>query len=325
MHFSILQLYPRVKWQFILLSIDKRNDSDMDVSYDYYKIFYTVAKYGSITAAAQALFLTQPTVSKTLARLEEKLGCTLFLRSKKGVSLTPEAVQLYAHIAPACEHILKAEEELVSRQAAAAGSIRIGASETTLHHFLLPFLERFRLAFPDVRLKIANTSTPAALTALRDGLIDCAVITSPVETEGLNVTALTTFEDYVIAGTRYADLATAPLTLATLEGRPLICLEEGTTSRRCLQQYFLQQGLTLRPDIELATSDLIVPLVRHNLGIGFVPAEFAREALQAGEVVRLELTPPLPRRRICLVTDAGRSLPPVVQRWTRLLKESAAL
>ena len=82
----------------------------MDISYDYYKIFYMVAKYGSVTAAAQALFLTQPTVSKTLARLEEKLGCTLFHRSKKGVTLTPEAERLNNNIAPECEHILKAEE-----------------------------------------------------------------------------------------------------------------------------------------------------------------------------------------------------------------------
>ena len=293
----------------------------MDISYDYYKIFYMVAKYGSVTAAAQALFLTQPTVSKTLARLEEKLGCTLFHRSKKGVTLTPEAVQLYAHIAPACEHILKAEEELASRRTEAAGSIRIGASETTLHHFLLPFLERFRSAFPDVHLKIANTNTPAAVSALEDGLIDCAVITSPMETEGLEITVLCDFEDMVIAGTQYAFLAGKPLPLSALETFPLICLEEGTSSRWRLQRYFLQHGLTLRPDIELATSDLITPLVRHNLGIGFVPAEFARGALAAGEVVRLELEQPLPCRHICLVTDPRRVLPPAARNCVKMLKE----
>lgn len=293
----------------------------MDISYDYYKIFYTVAKYGSVTAAAQALYLTQPTVSKTLARLEQKLGCTLFIRSKKGVSLTPEAAQLYAHIAPACEHILRAEEELIARQSAAAGSIRIGASETTLHHFLLPYLERFRIAYPDVRLKITNTSTPAALDALGDGLIHCAVITSPAQAEGLDVVPLSAFEDIAIAGTRYAHLAGHPLPLADLSAYPLICLEEGTTSRLFLQRYFQQQGLTLRPDIELATSDLITPLVRHNLGIGFVPAEFARQALDDGEVIRLELEQPLPRRRICLVTDARRSLPPAARGWVQMLKE----
>lgn len=292
----------------------------MDISYDYYKIFYTVARYGSVTAAARALYLTQPTVSKTLSRLEEKLGCTLFLRSKKGVTLTPEAERLYTHIAPACEHILKAEEELASRQTAAAGSIRIGASETTLHHFLLPFLEQFRLAYPAVRLKVANTSTPAALDALRDGLIDCAVITSPVEAERLEVVGLSYFEDIAIAGTQYTFLAGRPLTLGELEPYPLICLEEGTSSRRQLQRHFLQQGLPLRPDIELATSDLITPLVRHNLGVGFVPAEFAREALASGEVVRLDLAPPLPARRVCLVTDARRGLPPAARNWVQMLK-----
>ena len=101
----------------------------MSVSFDYYKIFYYVAKYRNITTAAKALFLSQPTVSKYIQSLEEALGCALFVRSKKGVSLTPEAELLYPHIAQACELILQAEEELFSRQSLQSGVIRIGASK----------------------------------------------------------------------------------------------------------------------------------------------------------------------------------------------------
>ena len=80
----------------------------MSVSYDYYKIFYYVAKYRNITAAANALFLSQPTVSRTIQNLETELGCQLFIRSKKGVVLTPEGEILYRYVSRAHRSITQA-------------------------------------------------------------------------------------------------------------------------------------------------------------------------------------------------------------------------
>ena len=84
----------------------------MSVNLDSYKTFYYVAKYRNITHAAKALFQTQPTVSRCIAGLEAELGCRLFVRSKKGVMLTPEAELLYQHISAACQEIFLAEEQL---------------------------------------------------------------------------------------------------------------------------------------------------------------------------------------------------------------------
>ena len=74
----------------------------MGINFELYKTFYYVARYRNITHAAKALFQTQPTVSRCIAQLEAQLGCTLFVRSQKGVSLTPEAEVLYRHVATAC-------------------------------------------------------------------------------------------------------------------------------------------------------------------------------------------------------------------------------
>ena len=82
----------------------------MYISYDYYRIFYYVAKYKSISQAAKQLLQNQPNLSKAIQNLESALDCTLFIRTRHGVTLTPEGEKLYAHIKIAFEHIEAGEE-----------------------------------------------------------------------------------------------------------------------------------------------------------------------------------------------------------------------
>ena len=80
----------------------------MNVNFENYKTFYFVAKFGNITAAAEALYSEQPNVTRTIKNLEKELGCTLFTRSNKGVTLTPEGEKLYRRVAIAYEQITAA-------------------------------------------------------------------------------------------------------------------------------------------------------------------------------------------------------------------------
>ena len=148
----------------------------MAVSLDFYKTFYYAAKYGSFTEAAKALYVTQPTVTHAISCLERELGCALFVRSRKGAALTPEGSLLYEHVRSAFDHLQEAEKTLQDRKALLSGQVRIGASETTLHFFLLPCLRNYRRLYPGVRLKVSNGTTPQALAALREGAIDCAIL-----------------------------------------------------------------------------------------------------------------------------------------------------
>lgn len=278
----------------------------MSVSYDHYRVFCAVASSGSITTAARGLFLSQPTVSRTIQSLEAELGCPLLLRSKSGVSLTPEGELLYSHAARALAHLQKAEEELKNRRTLAEGSVRIGASEMTLRNYLIPFLEAFRRRYPGIRLKIATCTTLSALSALKDGLIDFAIVISPIEEEGFLIQPLASFQDIVIAGERYFALKGQKLTLAQLVALPdcaLICTDSATTSRSYLERFFAEHGVPLNPDIELAATDLITPMVARNLGIGIVPEQFARQELKEGKVIQLNLAQQLPPRQICLVQN----------------------
>ena len=81
----------------------------MNISYDYYRTFYFVAKHKSFTAAAEELFAGQPNVTRTVKMLEEQLGCALFVRTKRKVELTPEGEKLFQHVRIAIEHLIRGE------------------------------------------------------------------------------------------------------------------------------------------------------------------------------------------------------------------------
>ena len=86
--------------------------NNMDVNFEYYKIFYYVAKYRNFTRAAMVLGNSQPNVTRAMNCLEQQVHTTLFVRTNRGVHLTAEGERLYAHVSKAMEHILEAEEEL---------------------------------------------------------------------------------------------------------------------------------------------------------------------------------------------------------------------
>lgn len=302
--------------------MDMQKEPPMSVSFDSYKVFYHVARHGNITAAARALYLSQPTVSQCILNMERELNCTLFQRSKKGVLLTPEGEMLFRHVSIACRHIWEAEEEISAALQLTDGTVRIGATGTTLHHYLMPHLKHFKEMYPDIKLKISNNNTPATLKALDTGLIDFAIIVTVSESlDGYQVYPLTEFQDILIGGAKYAGLCSHPLSIQELCSYPLICMEPDSVTRQFLETFFASHGAVLAPDIELETVDLIVPMTENNLGIGFVPFDFASQKMEEGKIFRLFLKEPLPFRRICLVLSEAHPLSKAAGLFTALLRE----
>ena len=281
----------------------------MLISYDAYRVFYTVARLGSFTKAAGTLLSSQPNLTRTIRNLESALGCTLFVRSNRGAVLTPEGEKLFARVSVACEQIQAGEEELASDRSLQSGVVSIGASETALHGFLLPVLGAFHRAHPGIRLRIANHSTPQAFSALRNGLVDVAVVTSPTaDTSGLHIEPLGQFEEVPVCGPSLMHLCGQKLTLADLSAYPFISLGRETASYAFAYNLFAENGAAFSPDIEVATSDQILPLVRLDLGVAFLPEAFAAPALQKGEIGRLTLAETIPPRQLLMARRSGQAL-----------------
>lgn len=293
----------------------------MNINYESYRIFYTTAKYQSFTQAASVLGNSQPNITRAMKKLESDLGCKLFLRSNQGVRLTPEGQRLYAHVALAVEHLRAGEDELTSRQGLQSGLVTVATSELGLRCCLLPVLKAYRARYPGIHIRVSNYSAPQAIAVLRDGLADFAVVTVPRQMpKALLSRRLMEIQEVPVVGTAFAALAGQPLDLETLAGYPLVSLGPQTVTFAFYSQLFSDRGLTFQPDIEAATADQILPLVRSDLGIGFVPETFARE--EPG-VMTLDLYPPVPRRTLFLLKRARETLSAAAKELERMLAAQA--
>ena len=295
----------------------------MYVDWEYYKIFYYVAKYQNFTKAARVLGNNQPNITHSMNRLESQLNCVLFIRSNRGVTLTPEGEMLYSRIASAAVQIQDAEEELSASATLEHGTISISATETALNIYLSKKLRDFHTEYPGIRLRISNHSTPQAVQAVKNGEVDFAIVSTPAEIEsGLKMVELKPFYEVLVGGRTFTALASQSLTLKELRSYPLISLSDESVTRSLYRQFFLDHGAVLKPDTEAATTDQMLTLVKSELGLAFVPEPMARDSLERGELVQLHLQEIIPTRSICLVYDRHRPLNTAARKFQQMLTKA---
>ena len=280
----------------------------MSAFFEYYKIFYFVARTGSITKAANFLSVTQPSVTKSVHSLEKQLGCSLFIRSKKGVALTREGQMLFRKIQPACELIFSAEDDLEALKEMRSGIMRIGANELTFTSWLLPHVKAFKQKYPDVKIKIENITNSDVCSVLEGGNIDFAVLSSPIDVEnsrdysGFEIKYVGEFQDVPVCGPDFFDLAAERRYLHEFTRFSLISMPEGTSTRIFYSDFFEKYSLLFQPDIELSSVDQITRAIREGLGVGFIPLNVAESSFQEGTLRQIDLEEKIPVRYNCIIT-----------------------
>lgn len=276
----------------------------MDINFEYYKIFYYTAKYKNITKAAAALGSSQPNVTRIIKLLESQLNCRLFIREPRGLSLTEAGEKLYSHVEIAYKHFLNAQEEISGQSDEERGTIELGATETALHLLLLDAMRKFKASHPKIRIKVHNYSTPELIQFLNAGKIDLAVITTPYKTaKSYQYETLYNFREILVGGTQYDFLCGKKLELKELKNYPLIGLGRGTATYDLYKDFFIEHDTDMELDMEVASSDLMLPLIQSDLGIGFVPENLALPLLKKKRLVQIQLNTEIPTRSIQIASD----------------------
>ena len=274
----------------------------MTVNLEYLKVFYYTANCGSVTKAAALLSISQPAVSQSVKLLESQLGVSLFQRESRGVTLTAEGRVLYEYVKAGYEQFLLGTEEVQKMKNLETGEVHIGASDMTLQFYLLPFLESYSEQYPAIKVNVTNGPTPETLQSLREGIIDFGVVSSPFEAaDDMEVIPVREVENVFVAGRRFIAYKNRMLDLQELLKLPMIVLENNTSSRSYMNRYLAENGITLAPEFELATSDMIVQFALRNLGVGCVVRDFAKEALDSGVLFELRFNRMIPKRHFCVV------------------------
>lgn len=297
----------------------------MDINLEYYKIFYYVASYKSITLAAETLSISQPAVSQAVKHLEQALSCTLFVRTSKGVRLTKEGEMLFSYVQRGYETILSGEKKLSEMLNLEQGEIRIGASDMTLQFFLLPYLEEFHERYPGIRVTVTNAPTPETLKHLGDGKIDFGIVSTPIsEKPYLKVVPVREILDVFVAGRKFEYLKGQMLSYQKLMELPVMCLEGSTSTRNYVEEFLAGQDVHLTPEFELATSDMLIQFAVRNLGIASVVEDFAAEHIRSGELFKLTFRQELPKRQFCIVSNERIPMSAAASRLLAYLLERKA-
>ncbi len=271
---------------------------------EYYKIFYYVAKKGSVTGAAEQLSLSQPAVSQSIRQLERHLGVSLFQRASRGVRLTHEGELLFTYVSGGYEQIALGVAKVRQMQNLELGEIRIGASDMTLQFYLLPYLEEYHEKYPDIKVTVTNAPTPETLHNLMEGKIDFGIVSTPFSSQpGMHAIPVREIEDIFVAGRRFTAYKNRTLDLGELEQLPIISLEKGTSTRSYMDHFLEGNQVQIQPEFELATSDMIVQFARRNLGVGCVVRDFALPCLEEGLLFELRFNKIIPRRNFCVVLN----------------------
>ncbi len=298
-----------------------RRHTTVYISYDYYRIFYYVAKYGNVSRAAKLLLGNQPNLTRAIKNLEAELGCPLFSRTNRGMKLTPEGEKLYSHVKTAVEHIEAGEAEITASRDLQSGTVFIAASEVALRCLLLPVLKKYRLMHPGIRLRISNHSTPQAIEALKGGDADLAVVTTPtISYASLEEIHVRNVREVAVCSAAFPALIGRRVSLSDLIRYPLISLGSDTKSFEFYSAFFTAHGLPYRPGIEAFTADQILPMVRADLGVGFVPEEF----LHPGDTVSvIDIAEKIPERGICLIKRKDQPLGMAAKELEKMILDTA--
>ena len=293
---------------------------------EYYRVFYHVAKTGSLTLAAGELMISQPAVSQSIKQLETALGTKLFVRASRGIRLTGEGELLYRYVAKGYEQIALGEQRVRQMLNLELGEIHIGASDMTLRFYLLPYLEVFHERYPGIKVIVSNAPTPETLMNLKENKIDLGVVSTPFENkENLRAVQVREIEDVFVAGRKFIQYKNHMLDLQELEKMPIIYLDGATSTRNYMDSFLSQNGVHIQPEFQLATSDMIVQFAMRNLGVGCVVRDFAGDYLEDGRLFELRFNRIIPKRHICVATNPRNPLSAAARNMLALLQEMRGL
>lgn len=268
------------------------------------KYIIAVADTEHFGRAAQRCFVSQPTLSGQIKKLEEELGVVLFERSNRSVTITPIGADIVSHAKQILERVDVINQLAMAQQDPLAGPIRVGAIPT-ISPYLIPYvLPSLKKQYPKTQLILSEEITEQLLHRLTSHEIDAALLATPVEEPGLTAAALFDEPFWVAYSRKHEFYTRLKITLRDLEKETLLILGEG----HCLAQQTLdlcnidRDSKNQIADLRATSLETLIQLVGAGYGITLLPALAMGGSWTSGSgVVAQQLSAKNAYRRVSLV------------------------
>jgi LysR family hydrogen peroxide-inducible transcriptional activator len=283
--------------------------------------FVKLAELKHFSKAAAACFVSQPTLSTQIAKLEDELGVSLVERAPRQVMLTP----IGEDIAHRARHILRDIEHMKDAARRSRdpekGSIKLGIFPTLAPYLLPHVIPAIRRQYPELRLQLAEEKTEEIMNMLDQGRLDAGLLALPIDEHGMEMEIL--FEEPFVT----AMPASHPLTdkevicLKDLEGEELLLLEEG----HCLRQHALAvcalAGAHERVDFHATSMETLRQMVAANAGVTLMPVLSVKPPIPSTDnIVLRRFESPAPSRTIAIVWRSSSPLGGFLKKLAESLK-----
>jgi len=286
------------------------------------RAFIAIAELGTFTAGALRVHVTQAAISMQIRQLENELGAKLFIRAPRRVMLTEAGEQLLQR----ARHILRdhdaALDEIAELAGAERGRLRIGSASAMVTTDVLPMLlKEVRKRHARAEITVVSGTSEALVQQILSGEIDIAFVSMPVEARGINTERLTQDQLVAVASPRHRLAKEKTISAYTLAGENLILGERGGNTRRLIDLFFAQAGVSLHVSMELSRQAAIRRMVEEDMGVGIVPLQTVQDEVEKGRLVRWWIEGAQINWEMGIARLAGGYESPIAQTFVKLSRD----
>ena len=295
----------------------------VDLEVRHLRLVTEIADAGSMTSAAERLFLTQSALSHQLRDIEARIGTPFFVRLGRRMVLTEAGRRLADAARPMLADLRRAEDELKRLAGHSDGRIRVTTQCNTGYHWLAPLLGAFHRKYPRVTVDIVADATDRPIEALLDGRVDLAILVSSVDDKRLRLRTLFTDEMVAIVSPSDPLRKRRYLTAEQLAAQHLLLYSSTREESFLLQNVLRPAGLTAPRVSFIMLTEAMIELARAGVGVGILPRWSAQRAIGSRAVVPLSITRGGKRRHWRAATLAAADEPAYILDFVDLLAERA--
>jgi len=242
------------------------------------KYFYEVARLGSLRKASETVYISQPSLTKSIKILEEVIGSPLFIRLPRGMKLTKEGEVLHSHCQKLFASVTDMEQELANPNDPLAGSLRIGTYDSIGIYFWPKFLKEFLVKHEKLDIELSTGRSIDMQEKLDSGSLDLVLIVDPKATQNIEVDILKkdSFKLYQTTNSKKV--------YKSLKDAPIIAMPTASAGNQEIKDILHKTRLGSRKVYSTSSLESAKELIINGLGIGLLPQMVAKSSLDAKKI-----------------------------------------